>query len=390
MSRLHARPGRYTRPFKRGKYYYYCTYDEYGKRHKFSTGEKTRTRAEDECERRKELGILIYTWEPKPKPKTLTEYGEDFWNYDTCPVIRDKIERGGRFSMKLAKSYQGYFNNHIKPVLGDKSLVDITKQDVRSWLLSLPKKGLTNKSANNIFTSLRTMLSQAVDDGLIERNVAQDVKPLIKQKSRRGAFTTAQIQKLFSTPWENRYAYIACFLSSGTGMRVSEIRALMSYQIFPDHILVDASWADGGEGRKCTKSGFDRTVPITGEIFNLLREIMPPRPGFLFTQDGTKPLCSNWFSRSLRKQMDLINGKLPDAETGTAGFYFDYKNKKEPLSFHSFRHFLNTRLLAADMPTNKIQAIIGHESDEMTEHYAHLELEDLRLFREVQAKIVSL
>ena len=35
----------------------------------------------------------------------------------------------------------------------------------------------------------------------------------------------------------------------------------------------------------------------------------------------------------------------------------------------------------------KIQAIIGHESDEMTEHYAHLELEDLKIFREVQARI---
>ena len=388
MSRLHARPGRYTRPFKRGKYYYYCTYDEYGIRHRFSTGEKTRTAAEDECERRKDLGILMYTWEPKQKPKTLAEYGTDFWNYETCPLIQDKIQRGGKFSRKLSRTYQGYFNNHIRDVLGDKSLADITKQDIRSWLLQLPKrKKISNKSANNVLGCLRSMLSQAVDDGLIDRNLALDVKPLIENRGRRGAFTMEQISLLFSSPWENRYAYIACSLSARTGMRVGEIRALTTGQIFPDHVLVNASWADGGEGRKCTKSGFDRAVPITDEIFDLLKEIMPPRPGLLFTQDGVKPLCTNWFSRSLRKRMDQLNGRAPDPDKGTEGLPFDYKNKKQPLSFHSFRHFLNTRLLAADMPMEKIQAIIGHESDEMTEHYAHLELEDLKIFREVQARI---
>lgn len=388
MSRLHARPGRYTRPFKRGKYYYYCTYDEYGKRHRFSTGEKTRIRAEDECERRKELGILMYSWEPKPKPRTLEEYGAGFWNYDTCPLIQDKIQRGGKFSRKLSKTYQGYFNNHIRDVLGKKSLADISRQDVRSWLLALPKrKGISNKSANNVLGCLRSMLSQAVDDGIIEKNVSLDVKPLIENRGRRGAFTVAQIDLLFSTPWDNRFAYIACSLSARTGMRVGEIRALTTQQVFPDHILVDASWADGGEGRKGTKSGHSRVVPITDDIFDLLTEIMPPRPGLLFTQDGVKPLCTNWFSRALRKRMDLLNGKLPDPETETSGLPFDYLNKKEPLSFHSFRHFLNTRLLAAEMPNEKIQAIIGHESDEMTEHYAHLEVEDLKLFREVQKTI---
>lgn len=386
MSRGFIKPGRYSRPFKRGKYYYYCTYDKYGKRYKFSTGEKTRHAAEDECERRKELGILIYRYEPARKPETLNEYGKDFWDYDACPVIQDKIQRGGKFSRKLSFTYQGYFKNHISPVLGEKSLADITRQDVRSWLLGLPKKGLSNKSANNIFTTFRAILTQAVDDGLIERNVALEVKPLIKEKSRRGAFTPEQVKALFENDWDNRMAYIAAFLSSRTGMRVSEIRALMPEQVFSDHIKVDASWAEK-EGRKCTKSGYSRIVPISGEVYDLLMEIMPPGPGLIFTPDGRKPMCINWFSRSLRKQMDKINGKLPDEENGTAGYFFDYLNKKEPLSFHSFRHFLNTRLLAAGLQGEKIRAVIGHEDGEMTEHYAHLDTEDLRQVLSVQNSI---
>jgi len=385
MGRLRARPGRYVL-FRRGKYWYYWTYDDYGKRLRFSTGERRKMDAEDECERRKNLGCLIYYYEPKKKPATLAEYAEGFWDYDTSPVIQDKIQRGGRFSKKLAITYQGYFTNHIKPVLGHKSLADITKQDIRSWLLSLPQKGLARKSANNIFGSLRAILTQAVDEGILDHNVASQVKPLIAPKKRRGAFTQEQVRLLFSTPWENRYAYIGCFLASRTGMRVGEIRALSTNQIHPDHILVDASWSDN-EGRKCTKSGFGRKIPITDEIYDLLKEIMPPRPGLLFTRDGITPVGQNWFTSSLRRRMDILNGKLPEKDSGTEGYMFDYMNPEEKLSFHSFRHYLNTRLIAADMPQNKIQAIIGHESPEMTEHYAHLEVEDLQIFRKVQMAI---
>ena len=140
MSRSFARPGRY-RLFKRGKYWYYWTYDEYGERHRFSTGETRKLAAEDECERRKDLGILLYSYEPKRKPKTLAEYGNGFWNYESCPIIRDRIQRGGRFSLKLSRTYQGYFDNHIKPVLGKLGLCDITRQNVKDWLFSLAGKG---------------------------------------------------------------------------------------------------------------------------------------------------------------------------------------------------------------------------------------------------------
>lgn len=54
------------------------------------------------------------------------------------------------------------------------------------------------------------------------------------------------------------------------------------------------------------------------------------------------------------------------------------------LTFHSFRHYMNTRLIAVGMQGEKIRAVIGHEDEDMTEHYAHLEAEDLSLVREVQ------
>lgn len=63
----------------------------------------------------------------------------------------------------------------------------------------------------------------------------------------------------------------------------------------------------------------------------------------------------------------------------------DYK--KLGLSFHSFRHFFNTQLVANNVEQNKILAVIGHTSVKMTQHYLHLEASDLKQVRKVQNAI---
>lgn len=57
------------------------------------------------------------------------------------------------------------------------------------------------------------------------------------------------------------------------------------------------------------------------------------------------------------------------------------------LSFHSFRHFFNTQLVANNVEQNKILAVIGHTSVKMTQHYLHLEAGDLGQIRAVQTAI---
>jgi len=387
MGRLRALPG-YFRLYKRADIWYYWTYDEYGRRRRFSTGTSVKTRAWEMCRTRQIEGTLLYRYQPKKLSPTLASFGKDFWNYDTCPVIQDRIRRGGHFSRKMARSNQQIFDKHVAHSLGRLRLSDLTKANINSWLLDLPQKGkLSNKSANNVLNCLRRILDCAVDEGLVEKNFASEVKPLIVRNNRRGAFSLEQVQKLLASDWGNEYFNTAFHLGAMTGLRMGELQALTTQQIFPDHIVVNASWSAEGEGRKSTKSGYDRIVPIGSETYEKLCAIFPPKGGLIFTYNGDRPISQNTFSRALIKRMNEINGRLPDEETGTQGLFFDYLNKKEPLSFHSFRHFLNTRMIAADIPESKIQAIIGHESDSMTEHYAHLNVSDLQTFREIQRGI---
>ena len=366
MGGLRFQIGQFTL-FKRGKVFYYWTYDRYGKRHRFSTGKTKKTEAFSFCIERMSAGNLI-CHTPVVERITLSDYGKNFWNYETCPIIQSKILRGGHYSVKMATNHQALFDHHIKPFLGDKDLSSLTSSDIESWLLHLPgEKGLSNKTANNAFETLRQMLNQAVLDNYIDKNPALNIKPLINKSIRREAFTHEEVKALLSREWDNEFAYTACYLASRTGMRIGEVRALTREQIHPDYIEVNASWSDQ-EGRKTTKSGWSRIIPITEELYELLMKYAPPLGGLIFSLNGIKPVKGDYFGERLRKKMD---------ECG-----IDYINNN--LSFHSFRHFFNTRMLAADISGEKVRAVLGHESESMTTHYAHLSQKDLNKVKELQ------
>lgn len=378
MSNLLPKSGQF-RLYRRGKIWYYWTYDDYGKRHRYSTGERRKSDAFEFCMKRKEAGCLLQIRREKAQNRniTLDEFGWDFWDYDTCPIVQGKILRGGHYGKKVALANGSRYRQHISPFLGKRKLQDLSRAEIEKWLLNLPgEHKLANKSANNCYSALRQMLDHAVYARLITENPMNGMKPLVNKTVRHEAFSMEQIKALFLNPWENEWAFTACYLASRTGMRIGEVRALTKEQIFPDYINVNASWSEY-EGRKTTKSDYERKVPINRELHAMLMKYAPPGGGLLFSLNGLKPVRDQFITNRLKSKMDQINKEK--------GFlFFDYENPKRPLSFHSFRHFLNTRLLAENMPDSKIRAIIGHESNQMTEHYAHLNADDLATLRKIQ------
>src|SRR5262245_50470812 len=112
--------------------------------------------------------------EKKPSP-TLGEFFDEtitkFW----------KARSAGTFSR-----YEGDFRLHIRPVLGDVRLCDLSRDRVKDFIISLlqknaakrtnneaePDRKLAKDSVRNIVAALRGMLSEAVERGLIIANPA--------------------------------------------------------------------------------------------------------------------------------------------------------------------------------------------------------------------------
>ena len=154
-------------------------------------------------------------------------------------------------------------------------------------------------------------------------------------------------------------------------MRLGEVRCLKREQILEDTIKVDCSW-NVVDGEKSTKSGKIRYVPITKEMRDLLLSISP-ESGLIFTLDGKKPVKSTTITDKLQKEMEKI------------GLKYDGKS----LSFHSFRHFYNTYLVTNNINGDLIRSVMGHESEEMTDHYCNLCDSEVKTIKDLQMDIFT-
>jgi integrase len=94
----------------------------------------------------------------------------------------------------------------------------------------------------------------------------------------------------------------------------------------------------------------------------------------IFSLNGTKPIDFQFISMRLHKVLEA-NG-------------IDWRT--EGLSFHSFRHFFNTRLVANGVNGELVRATVGHESSDMTKYYLHLVPSDLNTVMDVARQIVNL
>lgn len=352
-----------------GIWYYYMY--RWGKKVYRTTGERKKYLAQEIINDRIRSNDLLCEHKPA-RPKTFGEFAEGFWDWDTCPIIQDKIQRGGHYSRQSAESYAMRVKKEYIPTFGKKLLPEINNSMIRSWHRNLPGRlGVSAKTANDYLAVLRQMFDEAIRQDLIEKNPCKDVKPLIAEAKIRGCYTQEQIDLLFSTPWDDKFAEAACRLAATTGMRLGEIQALKRDRISTAWLTVDGSWAVG-EGRKTTKNGKARLVPLLPEIRQMLLDL-PSEGDYVFSMDGVQPLHRKWFERHLWARMEKV-GIDP---------------RENNLLFHSFRHYFNTRLVAAGVDTIKIRSIIGHASSQMTERYLHLGVGDLENVRAVQEKVLG-
>ena len=349
-------------------FYYYYVY-RYGKRIKRSTGEKRKADALQVVLERRDAHDLLNE-RKKTSWQTFREFAEPFFDYDRCPIIQDKVGRGGHYSRQMADTNRRNVQKYLIPVFGSKVLEEISAAMVNQWLLSLPDKfGITPQTASYQLVMLRQMLDVAVSQGIIRENPTRAVKPLFAKRKERGCYSQEEVSRIFSSPWTDTLCEYACRLSSLTGMRLGEVRGLRISRVYSDYILLDTSWSDM-EGLKTTKSGKSRKVPIPQEFSEQLHSL-PLVSDLIFTYDGNQPFAKSTVLNKLKERMTEVG--------------IDWK--KENLGFHSFRHFFNTRLLAMGVDEAKVRSIIGHESKQMTDLYAHLSAEDLKQIRIVQESI---
>jgi integrase len=215
--------------------------------------------------------------------------------------------------------------------------VDITTDRIRAFILKRQEQGTPNSTINRSLTALRRMFNLAVQDGKL-REVPHF--PMQKESApRKGFLEYEEFQRLRQElPEDLRPLLTVGFY---TGMRLGEILGLKWANVS----FLDAQIRlDPGS----TKNDEPRTIPLTGELLEMLKILRQKASGceFVFSRHG-RPV------RSFRKAWTsaCTRAKLPG------------------LLFHDLRRTGVRNLVRAGVPEGVAMKISGHRTRAIFERY---------------------
>jgi len=390
----------FERTLKSGRsvYYYQC-YDQKGVRQvPKSTGLSKKTKANEYCLMLFKKGLLI----PEQKKPTFAEFSNGWWDIETCKYLKWR-QLHEPITDSTLTIYQANFKNHIKDYFAEFKLDEITPLVIENWLVFMkdkgvkrngskrkkkkmydengneiievkPKKLLKAKTINLALFTLNIMLGEAVRLKIIKKNPCSEVKDLKEEETVRIILTLEEFKLLFpadwSSVWEKEIVYKANLLAACAGLRIGELCGLRGDDVFDTYIHVHAQYLKN-KYVEHTKTKNDRTIPISAAMRKILNDLLVKNGnGYVFSDDsGKTPITNDWLNKGLNKALDKI------------GISYQEKLKRN-LSFHAWRHFLNTLLITSNDNIKKVQSVTGHKSLKMTEHYTHF---DTKQFTEVVA-----
>lgn len=305
-----------------------------------------------------------------PTQVTVASFAREEW----LPTMRTQV----KFS--TWDSYRRNLEKHVLPVLGGKQLQQITAGHLNTLYRSLltgacrngRKGGLAPKTVRNIHIAISKLLADALDHGLVSRNVAANARPPKPRKtaSKQIRFWTPQELSKFLTLVRQDRWYGLWHLAAMTGMRRGELLGLRWADIDLVTRRVSVRQALISVAYELTlttpKSHNERVIDIDPETIEVLR------------RHRELQQAEHDAAGVELKESDLVFGK----ETGATIHpdivrqMFDKRVARSGLRrirFHDLRHTHATIGLRAGVPVKVMSERLGHSTPAFTlQQYAHV------------------
>lgn len=262
---------------------------------------------------------------------------------------------------------QKYCIEHLSKHFGAKLLVDITPQHIGKYQAARQKEGTSNRTINMEVGSLRQILKAARLWG----NIAPDVRMLPERKEVGKALSNEEELQLLvackNSP--SRSLCTAIIVFANTGLRNAELRRARWNQVnfLESSFQVGHAKTEGSEGR---------IIPLNKTALSALTEWRKRWPhakpeDFVFPSEKLK---FNKEGVMVPYALDMTKplGSWKRAWNSAK------KQAKVQCRIHDLRHSFISKLAQTQTPDATIQAISGHLSRKMLEHYSHVRQEAKR------------
>lgn len=288
-----------------------------------------------------------------------------------------KICESSGLANKTITGYESMSRVHIIPRIGSKRLDTLTARDLDHTYQKMAKEGLSAVNIQHFHAVIRSVLSQAVKWGWVERNVATLATPPASVKTNATAPTATELG-LILTATSKRNPHLAAFfaLCALTGARRGEALALRWSDYDQDTKTLTISKSIGytpkdGVYVKSTKTHGTRKIGIDetleGVILSQMEALKENKefgfdivenPYLFFGEpDGSVPFFPDTPSSVFRNVCDSLG---------------------LPYHLHQLRHFTATQLIAAGVDVRTVSGRLGHADASVTLRvYSHvLEAQD--------------
>lgn len=262
-----------------------------------------------------------------------------------------------QFKQSTVVNYQSSFNKWVNPVLGELFLDEIKPSDIHSLVFD-KIEGVSLEARHGVLKRLKRVFSMAVEDGIISKNPATEIKVKVPE-SPQAVLNRTEINTLLYEAKSRKHRYYNHWaLALLTGLRKGELIALTWSDIdFENRVIaVTKSWSKL-DGIGPTKSTKNRYVPISSELERFLKE--------------------------LRSQSHLNEGQVLEQHKdwlyGDAAKVLKDFCKKIGITlikFHDLRATFITQMLLKGVAVAKVMKIVGHSSIKTTMRYLRLIAED--------------
>jgi integrase len=294
---------------------------------------------------------------------------------EPCPIFKDYCTLWLESYIKSLRAwstydrYRGLLTKHVYPSLGSKPIDQIKRSDVKSLILKLHKKGLSQSSLELVRDVISGPMGYAMDEEIIAANpVAGIFKHLKLERDRKLVKDPLAYDEvdLFLECCQKHFAdYYKFFLCAfRTGMRLGELLALEwgDIDFNQKFIQVQRSYKRGRIGK--TKTGKFRRVDMSDQLIAAFKSLQIKRKKealrlglgepteIIFHQDGNhmeQNFVNKMFKRILKK----------------AGI--------RELNFHYIRHTYASLLLSNGESPVYVKEQLGHSKIGTTvDIYGHL------------------
>ena len=231
---------------------------------------------------------------------------------------------------------------------------------IRSWIVDLVNKGISNRSINRKITSLNSYFKFLLKIDLINENPLTNHKALKTQKKIQLPFSENEMVNVLDlNNYEDNFTGVRdrliIDLFYTTGIRRIELIQLMisDLNINNKHI------------KFLGKRNKERIIPLIDSTINILnkylsyRDALKSNEPFLFITSKGKPVYEKLIYRIINKYFDTISTKV----------------KKSP---HIIRHSFATHLLNNGADLNSVKDLLGHSSLAATQVYTNRSIDEIK------------